>query len=110
VPDNVILQGDRAVLIDLDDCGWGWRLFDLATTLNRLDREQDSARLTAAFLQAYQDVRPIDLTHLTLFRALRAWTYLGWIVPRMTEAGGEARLARFTAAARHHANLLLELP
>jgi Ser/Thr protein kinase RdoA (MazF antagonist) len=110
VADNVILRGGDAILIDYDDSGWGWRLFDLATTLNRLDREPVSGPLSDAFLQGYLATRPIDLSDLPLFRALRAFTYLGWIVPRIHEPGGAQRHARFAAEARTYALALLESP
>jgi len=94
VPENVVLTGDGPALIDFDDGGFGYRLFDLATTLNRTLREEDSDRLGQALIAGYLSRRPLDLTELPLFQALRAFTYVGWIVPRLHEPGAAVRAAR----------------
>ncbi|MGB0824165.1 MAG: phosphotransferase [Alphaproteobacteria bacterium] len=37
IPDNVMRGSDGSLhLIDFDDCCWGFREFDLATTISRL--------------------------------------------------------------------------
>ena len=99
VPENVLFLGHRPQLIDFDDSGFGFRLFDLATVLNRALRDDDYAPRRDAMLSGYQSRRAIDLTDLPLFQALRAFTYVGWIVPRTDEPGAEARCKRFIALA-----------
>lgn len=101
VPENVLMAKDGVYLIDFDDGGFGFRLFDLATTANRLDRHDPSGRASDAFLAAYQQARPTDLAALPLFRALRALTYVGWVMTRLHEPGAEARCARFITEAEH---------
>lgn len=102
VPENVLLAKDGVFLIDFDDGGFGFRLFDLATTANRLDRHDTSGRASQTFLEAYQQARPMDLTALPLFRSLRALTYVGWVITRLHEPGAEARCARFITEAEHY--------
>lgn len=80
IPDNVLAHGSDVALIDFDDGCFGYRLFDLATALAKLP---DDPALRAALLQGYERHRPIDLTQWPLIRALRACTYLGWIMTRM---------------------------
>lgn len=99
VRENVLLDGARLHLIDFDDGGWGFRLFDIATALLKHRHEPAYPALESALLAGYGHQRQIDLAALPLFMALRAVTYLGWIVPRLQEAGGEARNARFIADA-----------
>ena len=108
VPENVMLAGDEVFLIDFDDGGFGFRLFDLATTANRLDRHDASGRASGQFLQAYLQARPLDLTALPLFRALRAMTYVGWVITRLDEPGAAARCTRFIAEAEAHALAYLD--
>jgi Ser/Thr protein kinase RdoA (MazF antagonist) len=93
-------------LIDFDDGGWGYRLFDMATVLNFILREPDPEPLQAAFTQGYLSTRTIDLTALPLFQTLRALTYVGWIVPRLSEPGADARHTRFIALASRMAETL----
>lgn len=95
VPENVLVHGQDVQLIDFDDGGFGFRLYDLATTLNRAKRSDKYAEYQAAFLDGYLSVRDIDLELLPLFQAIRAMTYVGWIVPRMDEPGSPARNQRF---------------
>lgn len=102
VLENVLLARDGLFLIDFDDGGFGFRLFDLATTANRLDRHDSSGRTAQAFLDAYLQTRQIDLSALPLFRALRALTYVGWVITRLHEPGAEARCARFLTEAEHY--------
>lgn len=100
VGDNILVDGDRLHLIDFDDGGFGYRLFDLATALIKTIEEPDHSMLRAALCDGYLTERRIDLAPLDLFLALRAVTYLGWIVPRMSEPGAEARNARFGRTSR----------
>ena len=44
-------------------------------------------------------MRAIDLAQLKLFEALRACTYVGWIITRMKEDGAQARNTRFITEA-----------
>ncbi|MBF9042226.1 phosphotransferase [Rhodobacterales bacterium HKCCE4037] len=99
VRENIMIDGDKIQLIDFDDSGFGFRLFDIATTLLRNRTEADYDALKAALLDGYLSVRPLDLSVLDLFIALRAVTYVGWIISRMEEPGSEARNLRFTATA-----------
>lgn len=101
VRENVLLDGPVIRLIDFDDGGFGFRLFDLATTLMKNMGESDYPDLKAALIEGYHSQRMLDLTHLDLFIALRALTYVGWIVPRIGEEGGAARNERFVAEARN---------
>lgn len=100
VRENVMLDGDKVQLIDFDDSGFGFRLFDIATTLLRNRTEPDYEALKTALLGGYLSERDLDLDALDLFMVLRAATYVGWIISRMDEDGSAARNARFVATAR----------
>lgn len=97
--ENVMIDGDRLGLIDFDDSGFGFRLFDVATALFKNRSEPDYADLEAAFLAGYRSVRPIDTTLMEQVMVIRALTYLGWIISRMDEPGAARRQHRFLAAA-----------
>ena len=100
VRENVMLDAGRVQFIDFDDSGFGFRLFDIATTLLRNLTEPDFDALKTALLTGYLTERDLDLDALDLFMVLRAATYVGWIIPRMDEDGSAARNARFVATAR----------
>lgn len=100
VRENVMVDEGRVQFIDFDDSGFGFRLFDIATTLLRNRGEPDYDALKGALLDGYLSVRDIDLAALDLFMVLRAATYVGWIISRMEEEGAEVRNLRFIDTAR----------
>ena len=100
VRENILLDGAALRFVDFDDGGFGYRLFDLATTLFKTLPEPDYQDLRRALLDGYLGERALCLDDIDLFLALRATSYLGWIVPRMAEPGARARSQRFLAAAR----------
>jgi Ser/Thr protein kinase RdoA (MazF antagonist) len=107
VQENVLIGPGGPHLIDFDDGGFGYRLFDIATVLNFILREAKPAPLQDAFVQGYLATRPIDLSALPLFQALRAFSYVGWIVPRLSEDGAQARQDRFVTLACQMAEQVL---
>lgn len=108
VPENVILTATGPALIDFDDGGWGARAFDLATVANRALRAEAPEPLIAGLIDGYTAARPLDLADLGLFQALRAFSYVGWIVPRLREPGARARAERFIAFAEQMARVFLQ--
>jgi Ser/Thr protein kinase RdoA (MazF antagonist) len=99
VRENILLTKAGPAFIDFDDGGWGFRIFDVATTLYPNRDAPDYAALKAALLSGYRSLRPLDTTPLPLFLLLRSFTYLGWIISRLNEPGGANRNARFIANA-----------
>ncbi|WP_063832809.1 phosphotransferase [Labrenzia sp. DG1229] len=99
VRENVMVEGETLHLIDFDDGGFGFRLFDIATALIKNRQEPDYPELREAMLRAYCEKRPIDTSALDLFLALRAVTYVGWIIPRLEEDGGLVRNKRMISEA-----------
>lgn len=108
ITENVMVDGDRLVLIDFDDGGWGFRDFDLATVLMRQLTAADYPALRAALLAGYAARRTVDPAALDLLLLCRALTYLGWIIPRRDEPGGEERSRRAVATALPLAETYLE--
>lgn len=95
--ENVLVAKTGLTLIDFDDAGWGYRLFDLATPAQWHRYGTEADRFTDALIAGYAKRRDIDLTHFHLIRLIRAATYLGWIVPRIDEPGGQTRLNAYRA-------------
>ncbi|NOD30292.1 phosphotransferase [Ruegeria atlantica] len=100
VRENVMVDGDELWLIDFDDAGFGFRLFDIATTLLKNLHEPDFNQLRGALLAGYRSERPICTRQLDLFMALRAVTYVGWVASRLNEDGSGIRNERFIETAR----------
>jgi Ser/Thr protein kinase RdoA (MazF antagonist) len=99
VPANAMWNGTQLHMIDFDDGGFGFRLFDVATALFKHRQGDDYGALESALIEGYQSVRTLDTTDLPLFMALRAVTYVGWNIARMTEDTTGERNARFITQA-----------
>ncbi|MDF3934968.1 phosphotransferase enzyme family protein, partial [Pseudomonas citronellolis] len=85
VPENLLLDGGELQLIDFDDAGFGWHMFELATALYFCLDDPRLAQIEAALLAGYDSVKPLsaaDRASLPLFLALRGTTYLGWVHTR----------------------------
>lgn len=106
---NVLVDGDAVKLIDFDDGGYGWRVFDIATALLKHRAAADYAALERALITGYRRIRAINLSELKLFLALRAATYVGWNITRMAELNGAERNTRFITDFRDTAGAYLAL-
>jgi Ser/Thr protein kinase RdoA (MazF antagonist) len=85
VPENLLVDGDRICVIDFDDAGFGWHLFELATSLYFISGEGVFPAARAALIRGYRTLRPLSdqaLEWLPLFLAARGTTYLGWVHTR----------------------------
>lgn len=95
VRENVFIDNGEVTLIDFDDFGFGYRLFDLATALLKNDHAPEFDGLKTSLIDGYQSERELDIEHLPLFMALRASTYLGWIMSRSDQDTDGTRAARY---------------
>lgn len=93
VPENVFLCGDKVHLIDFDDAGFGWHMFEIVTAVFWFAEEPDFERICSKVIEGYRSVRPLrqrDLAALPLFFAARSTTYVGWVHTRQnTETAKE---------------------
>jgi Ser/Thr protein kinase RdoA (MazF antagonist) len=85
VPENLLVDGDRICVIDFDDAGFGWHLFELATSLYFISGDNIYSAAREALIRGYRTLRPLSdqaLERLPLFLAARGTTYLGWVHTR----------------------------
>jgi len=85
VPENLLLTDDGVCLIDFDDSGFGWHLFDITTSFFFHLGQEYFDEATSAFFNGYSEKR--EIPHrceelLPLFFLLRGTTYLGWMETR----------------------------
>jgi Ser/Thr protein kinase RdoA (MazF antagonist) len=84
-PDNVIVAGDSLYLIDFDDAGFGWHLFDIAVSLFSFTTSPRLESVREAFLSGYCSQKTLSeptLACLPMFLAARGTTLLGWLNSR----------------------------
>jgi Ser/Thr protein kinase RdoA (MazF antagonist) len=89
VPENILVDGERLRIIDFDDAGFGWHLFEIATSLYFIRRDPHYEIARDALIAGYRRHRSLPDEHLRLlpmFLAARGTTYLGWVHTRKGEA------------------------
>ena len=79
---NLLLHEGDTRVIDFDDCGFGWHLYDLATALSFLETDPRTPALITAWLRGYTRLRPLapaDRREIPTFLLLRRMALLAWI-------------------------------
>lgn len=85
VPENVLVDGEHLRLIDFDDAGFGWHLFDLVTALYSIAAEPYFDQAQEALIAGYRSGRSLDdsqLELLPLFFLVRNLTDVAWMHTR----------------------------
>lgn len=83
--ENIMVDGGDVRLIDFDDAGFGWHLFELATALYFIRGETYCDQAQTALIEGYRRHRQLtdeDLELLPLFFLARGTTYVGWVHTR----------------------------
>lgn len=91
--ENVLFSGETVSIIDFDDCGFGFRLYDLATLASQNEDEPEYEVLMAAATEGYRSERALadaDIALIPLFLMLRRFASCGWVVDR--SAVGDPRI------------------
>ena len=93
VQENVLVHNGEPRLIDFDDAGFGWHLFELATSLYFIQGEPYYDVAEDALIEGYRSQRQFsddDLSPFPLFMLARGFTYIGWVHTRQeTETARE---------------------
>lgn len=79
---NLLADGDSVTLIDFDDCGFGWFLYDLAASLSFLETGPQLAELKRSWIEGYTAIRALtedDLGMIDAMILLRRMALLAWI-------------------------------
>lgn len=81
-PANLLVDGDRLAVIDFDDCGFGWFMYDFAAAVSFMEHEPFIPELEAAWLDGYAAVASVkaeDAAMLPTFRMLRRMQLTAWV-------------------------------
>ncbi|WP_426323339.1 phosphotransferase enzyme family protein [Microbacterium sp. E-13] len=83
-PSNIMVRADAdggLAIIDFDDCGFGYYMYDFAAALTFYEHRPEARRMAAAWLEGYAESAPmsaVDLRAAGAFSMLRRLTMLGW--------------------------------
>lgn len=85
LPENLLAEGDDLKLIDFDDAGFGWHLFDVATSVFFFLGEEPFDDILQSLIDGYRTERELSDEHLEMLPTMlmaRGLTYVGWIHTR----------------------------
>jgi len=91
-PENILVRGDERVLIDFDDFGQGWFLFELATILFFYRPHPRYEEYLHAVVAGYRSRRALSESESELLTGMilaRGLTYLGWSADRRRDDTAE---------------------
>ena len=79
---NLLVDGTCTRIIDFDDCGWGWFMYDFAAAISFIEDNPNIPDLKAAWLRGYRSVRALpaaDEAEIDTMIMLRRMALLAWI-------------------------------
>ena len=79
---NLLIDGEAVKVIDFDDCGFGWYMYDAATPVSFYEHEPQVPQLLDAWLKGYRKVTALaaeDEAEIATFIMLRRLLLVAWI-------------------------------
>jgi Ser/Thr protein kinase RdoA (MazF antagonist) len=79
---NLLIDGKRVKVIDFDDSGFGWFMYDAATPVSFYEHDPKVPELIASWLAGYKRVTPLardDEREIPTFVMLRRLLLVAWI-------------------------------
>ncbi|CRK82823.1 phosphotransferase enzyme family protein [Neobacillus massiliamazoniensis] len=89
---NLLVDGQQIKIIDFDDCGFGWYLYDLATSLSFIEHKPYIPTLINAWLKGYRKVRSLsqeEELEIPTFILMRRLQLIAWVGSRHNETTRE---------------------
>lgn len=92
---NILVENDTIKVIDFDDCGMGWYLHDLASSISFIEHKKIVPDLINAWLTGYKKVMPFtdtDFEEIDTFILMRRLQLMAWLASHK-ESGPVAELS-----------------
>jgi Ser/Thr protein kinase RdoA (MazF antagonist) len=82
---NLLVDNERLYVIDFDDAGFGWHMYELAVGLGHVQDHPRFPEMVGAVFEGYRKVRSLDVKSaalLPLFLLVRTLALVGWFADR----------------------------
>lgn len=97
---NLLVEHNRLRVIDFDDCGLSWFVYDFAAAISFIEHEPFIPELQAAWIDGYRGVAPLapeDEAEIPTFIILRRILLTAWLASHAEIPFARERGANFTA-------------
>ncbi len=88
-PSNIMIDEDRLIVIDFDDCGHAPYLFDFAAALSFMEHTAFAPEMARRWMQGYQSVIPLtddEVEQACALSMIRRLQMLGWTTTHREDA------------------------
>ncbi|MFG1181504.1 phosphotransferase enzyme family protein [Xanthobacter versatilis] len=96
---NLLVEGEKLTLIDFDDCGFSWFLYDFAAAVSFIEHSPVVPELKAAWLEGYRTRAPLpDAAEdaLDVFVMLRRMLLTAWVASHAETPTAQAMGVAYT--------------
>jgi Ser/Thr protein kinase RdoA (MazF antagonist) len=79
---NLLVENGETKVIDFDDCGFGWYLYDFGTAVSFIEHRSDMDELIASWVDGYRRVVPLceeEENEIPTFIMMRRLLLTAWI-------------------------------
>lgn len=100
---NLLVDGDLVNVIDFDDCGHSWFMYDFGTAVSFIEHDARLPEWQAAWIEGYRSVAPLtqeDIGMLPTFVMLRRLLLVAWMGSHSHAKEVQEQGAAFTAGTR----------
>lgn len=97
--DNVLVKNGEMKVIDFDDCGLGWYLYDFGTAVSFIEHRPDMDELIATWADGYRKVRAIseeEENEIQTFVMVRRLLLTAWIASHSDTELAQAQGLEYT--------------
>jgi len=101
---NLLVSDEETRLIDFDDCGMGWLMYDFAAAISFIEDDPRIPALKEAWLGGYRTVRDLDtedIAEIDTFVMLRRMALLAWIGSHIEAPEPQKYAPTFAEATAH---------
>lgn len=99
---NLLQDGTDTYVIDFDDCGWGWFLYDFGAAVSFFEHDPRVPELSDAWVRGYRTIRPLAATEeseIPTFVLMRRLLLVAWIGSHSGTELASSMGAQYTADA-----------
>ncbi|MEN3791352.1 phosphotransferase [Fulvimarina sp. MAC3] len=97
---NLLVKDDRTTVIDFDDCGFSWFVYDFAAAISFIEEEPYIPALAEAWVRGYRTVSPLGDEHVAMiptFVMLRRMLLTAWLASHSETMTAQELGAGYTA-------------